>query len=423
MQEVRSSLGSSTQAIHPEILEAVVEQRLDGQQILAQVQVDRQAAHLNLQAQVCPDPLLMMTHLGQDLAKLPGDRLQRVSFCGYGPDSSKPTWIGFMNVQAFADPAPLMPAIAPHTVTSLSDFITEQSSWFTQAVKQNPRLHRFAKTSQQARILEMAKLLNRCLSPKEQLLDIFPVRYQRRTCSLVLTDQRLLCAGPTSLLGRPSMQGLALLWEELKRVELAPNGLRLHCRTTVHDLYFSVEDLDSLEIILAYFLPVQRRETLEEAQAKPSLSQRRVAGAGLVASLLIGLGWTTLGVSEFFAQHTSPPGNPLLQTSLRQDAAVTGLLETSVSANDSASASAVSPSQRCLEQFNQAIAPAGYAALNRATRTLLLHLERYGGTYRNGLEFDALANALAGEVFLYCDRLWVEAVRVEDGRYSLLKQR
>ncbi len=370
--------------------------------------------HLQLTDRFCPDPLLMMNHLGETLAALPEGRPRRVSFSGGSDDREAPTWIGFIDVDAFGTTASaaLEPSTPLSRLQSSQDyerFITDESSWFTPTVKEKNRLHAFAKTTQRKRISDTAMLLAEVLAPGEALLDVLPMRYRRQTGSLILTNQRLWCACESLRLQRFSAQDFALSLSEIQCIEIADNGLRIRDQSLEHCIYFSSSAAQNLEILLSYFFPVTRRDVIPE---KIASSVSPILGVGLVASLVLGIGWTVSGFTDFFMEQV-----PLEQAQvIAADGADRFVDALPRPLNDSAQ-------QRCIEQFNRVMYPKGYGALNRTTKTMRIRLEQFTGDYVNGVEFDAVAEAIANRVFSTCDQTSVDQVRIEDGHYSFFKGR
>ncbi len=303
----------------PEILEAILELRLQSyaasQTTQLVVSAEPDGLHLQLTDATCPDPLLMMNYLGETLAMLgdrsPTDRSspnqpRRVRFSGGGRDPGSPVWIGFIDVAEFAtaiDETPASDAVANSAASSAAPelrspqdyerFITDQSSWFTPAVKSSSQLHSFAKATQHQQIFETAQLLAQTLAPDETLLDVFPVRYRRCASSFILTNRRLWCASESLKLQRPALQDLLIPLSELEQIEIAGNGLRIQEQRTDHRIYFSASDSQNLEILLAYFTRVVRRDVIPEAS---SPQRHRAASLGLAASILLVMGWTVAGV-------------------------------------------------------------------------------------------------------------------------------
>ncbi|NJM58524.1 MAG: hypothetical protein HC857_15410 [Synechococcales cyanobacterium RU_4_20] len=288
-----------------------------------------------------------------------------------------------------------------------------------------------------------AELLAHTLTPAETLLDVMPVRYRRRSSSLILTNQRLWCVCESLRLQRPSTQDLFLFLSELEQIEIAGNGLRVQPEPQGGDqlgyqsdyqIYFNVGESQNLEILLSYFTRVVRRPVIAETTP---LKIRQAAGLGLVASLVLGVGWTVAGGMDVFLrqvpleqQAVEPQGldaGNLNAQSLNAQSlkAQTPTVETIALPSLATSTLADSHPKlsHCLDRFNQSLNPNGYAALNRVTQTLMIRLEQFTGRYANGVEFDALAEQMAQEAFASCDRTSVNQVRVEGGRYSFFRGR
>ena len=296
--------------LHPEIVEATLEAVAAEQGISVAVESSPASfcdLHLALSGEICPDPLVAMTQIGEAIASLTHSRQQeasknqfqalsqtsetpqseRISFSGESPDGTA-SWIGFIALEAFEPPAQSVSLL--RSVDEIEPFITEHSSWFTPHVRQTPRLHQFAKRSQQLCIRETAQAIALLLRPQEQLLDVLPVRYQRKTSCLVLTEQRLLCLRQALFRQEATLQlDLALI--DISYIALAPNGMVIHQFDSQshlspssqphneYQLYFSTADLNSLEILLSYFTRVVRCNVLPETALNPKLSRAQLSRA------------------------------------------------------------------------------------------------------------------------------------------------
>ncbi len=309
---------------------------------------------------------------------------------------------------------------ATQTLASLTgydryrSFITEQSSWFAQTVKDDPRLHTLAKQRQHYTIGTLSHYLEDTLAENECLMDLVPARKRDRGCGLIFTDQRVIAlsqpsrrnSSGSSRSNRPGLQVWMVPWSWVHKVEICNDALRFHYGRTREHFSIELEAPYHLRNAMPRDIPVRM---VREIVSSKQRALETKAGLAMVAGVMFALGSGFSLLNNMMNRE---------QINARSNSPVAGQVDS------------VAPPlmmttnhEQCVNSFNTAAQPHAYATLNQVTQTLQVNLQNQALLQMPQQQFDQTAASVAQEILSSCQAKAINQVVVTNGslRYQQLR--
>ncbi len=334
-------------------------------------------------------------------------------------------------------------ASSPHTYETYLRFITDQSSWFAQTVKDNPRLHKLAKQRQHHTLGTLAHYLVDTLAGDETLVNLVPVRQRDRSCGLILTDQRAIALSQQGRRARQDQESLQVWmvpWGWVHKVEISNNALCFHYGRARERFSVDLEAPYHLRSSIPRDIPV--RMVREIAQVRTKTLETKT-GLAMVAGVMFALGSGFSVVNNLLQNQRleqRPNAIALSRRAIESEASTAAnasqqptdvaisALPPVAGASDSQLAVSTpleltTSHEQCVKSFNTAAEPHAYATLNQITQTLQVNLQNQSLGQIPPQQFNQMAASVANEILASCQAKEISHVVVTNGTHRYQQQR
>lgn len=338
------------------------------------------------------------------------------------------------------------PMASPHSYETCLAFISDQSSWFAQTVKDNPRLHQLAKQRQHHTLVTLANYLVETLAGDEQLVNLVPVRQRERNCGLILTDQRAIALSQHRRREQgehhDALQVWMVPWGWVHKVEISNNALCFHYGRARERFSVDLEAPYNLRNSIPRDIPVRMVREIARVRTKTLETK---TGLAMVAGVMFALGSGFSLVNNVLQNQRleqRPNSIALSRRAIEPEAsaksqASQGAGDTAMSNPElstlpgdpgaqlsvAATLEMTTSHEQCVESFNTAAEPHAYATLNQITQTLQVNLQNQSLGQIPPQQFNQMAASVANEILASCQAKEISHVVVTNGIHRYQQHR